>query len=542
MEPIPESSFFETWSGVLQSAGSLSGCGTAALEYAARGWEVFPAPPGEKKSHKSAEHSGGVKWGKTVNPKIISEDFRKWSNANVAIVTGAVSGIFVIEADTPKGHGVDGLASIKALEARHGPFPETLMAASPSGSVHRYYKHPCNGSKIKNSVSEIAPGVDIRGDGGMVIAPPSIKPGAGEYNWLNDLPVADAPVWLIEAAQEKPKAEKPKKPSSRASASKQAQAMSYFEARGERQGSYAVADPAEIEAALMAIPNNAGVNWGAWNRIGMAVFSATGGSAAGFAMFDKWSQNYPDYDADDTAAKWEALAGCPPTDITVNTIFYLAYQASPSWRRDYILSSLGLGLPQADTPDDHDLVEQGLTIFDDAQPLRGSLGEEYLAGLGLTVPNLAHKVLRFHPRCPFGEFILPCLVAYVQDSLTNEPAGVHLTALSADGISMGLPSAIGYHTVGAIGSYSAIKLGGEPDASGELTIASNIDAALRAMELGFGPGWSVLSVSGIAAFPKPRFHNIKRLTVIVDSDEAIEAAAKCKARWGNAVHLAIPKA
>ncbi len=173
----------------------------AALHYASKGWYVFPAPPGEKKSYKSAEFSGGAKWGMTIDPKEIRRNFRKkeWRNANVAIVTGAKSGIFVIEADTKEGHGVDGLSSIEKLQAKHGPMPETRIAVSPSGSIHRYYKHPGKDIKIKNSASKIAPGVDVRGDGGMVIAPPSIKPGVGEYKWLNDKPIAEAPAWLVAA-------------------------------------------------------------------------------------------------------------------------------------------------------------------------------------------------------------------------------------------------------------------------------------------------------------------------------------------------------
>jgi hypothetical protein len=161
----------------------------AALEYARRNWSVFPAPPGQKKSYLAQKYSG-TRWGSATDPNVIRSTFRRFADANVAIVTGVVSGIFVIEADTIKGHGVDGIASISALEDEHGPLPETLMAISPSGSVHRYYNHPGPGTKIKNSVGEIAPGVDIRGDGGMVIAPPSVKPGAGKYKWLNDLPVA----------------------------------------------------------------------------------------------------------------------------------------------------------------------------------------------------------------------------------------------------------------------------------------------------------------------------------------------------------------
>jgi hypothetical protein len=102
----------------------------------------------------------------------------------------------VVEADTPEGHDIDGIASLKALETQHGILPGTLLAISPTGSVHHYFSHP--GVKIKNSASEIAPGIDVRGDGGMVIAPPSIKPGGGCYRWLNGLGVAAAPSWLLD--------------------------------------------------------------------------------------------------------------------------------------------------------------------------------------------------------------------------------------------------------------------------------------------------------------------------------------------------------
>jgi hypothetical protein len=98
----------------------------AALEYAQRSWWVFPAPPGQKKSYLAQKFSG-TRWGSTTDPKVIRSTFRKFADANVAIVTGVVSGIFVIEADTVKGHGVDGIASISALEDERGPLPETLI-------------------------------------------------------------------------------------------------------------------------------------------------------------------------------------------------------------------------------------------------------------------------------------------------------------------------------------------------------------------------------------------------------------------------------
>ena len=139
----------------------------AALCYAARGWFVFPVPPGEKKSHKSAEHSGGRKWGKTSDPAEIERDWQRWPDANVGIATGPESGFFVVEADTKEGHEVDGIASLARLETQHGQMPKTLMAENPSGSLHFYFKYPTDSSKITNSASKIAPGIDVRGDGGM---------------------------------------------------------------------------------------------------------------------------------------------------------------------------------------------------------------------------------------------------------------------------------------------------------------------------------------------------------------------------------------
>jgi putative DNA primase/helicase len=173
-------------------------------------WHVFPVPVGTKKSHKSAERSGGRPWGASTDQNEIRRDFKQWPDANVGIVTGEVSGIFVVETDTAEGHGegVDGAASLAALEAEHGSLPATRQARSPSGSIHYFFKHP--GFKIKNSGSEIAPGIDVRGDGGMVVAVPSVKPGVGVYQWVNDLPVADAPQWLLDkivAGKEKPETE-----------------------------------------------------------------------------------------------------------------------------------------------------------------------------------------------------------------------------------------------------------------------------------------------------------------------------------------------
>src|SRR5207248_1258694 len=132
----------------------------------------------------------------------------------------------------------------------------------------------------------------------------------------------------------------------------------------------------------------------------------------------------------------------------------------------------------------------------------------------MAFPDGVREVLRFHPACHFDDSILPCLVALVQDSQTNQPVAVHLTALSAEA------TAVKRKTVGAVDCFSVIKLRGEVDDRGELTIAATIEAALVAMAAGFSAAWSVLSVQGIASFPRPRYHALQRLNVIVDGDEA----------------------
>jgi hypothetical protein len=171
----------------------------AALDYATiYGWVVFPACAAVKNSHKCAERSNGAKWGATSDPAEIRKDFTRWPNARIGIRTGIINKTVVVETDTMAGHSVDGAASLAQLEAKHGSLPDTLMACSPSGSLHRYFRHPGPGIKIKNTASELGGGIDVRGDGGMVIAPPSVNLDGRAYRWLNKLPLAPLPPWLIE--------------------------------------------------------------------------------------------------------------------------------------------------------------------------------------------------------------------------------------------------------------------------------------------------------------------------------------------------------
>ena len=284
---------------------------TEALGYVeCCGWMIFPVRFGTKRSHKSARFSGGRPWGMSSDPMEIERDFRRWPDAGVGIPTGEVNRIFVLEADTVEGHGVNGLAGLEALEARHGFLPATLMAESPSGSVHRYFNWP--GKEIKNSTGRLARGVDVKGDGGMVVAPPTRTP-KGRYRWLNDLPIVDAPPWVIERARRR-------RPSG---------LLEAFD-RGRWSAPKANRKPvtdAQLRDLMEAIPNDDATDWDEWCRIGMTVYAATNGSDFGLWLFDEWSQKHYTYNQEKTLEKWEKFKTSPPIAIGVGTLFYEANRA-----------------------------------------------------------------------------------------------------------------------------------------------------------------------------------------------------------------------
>jgi Bifunctional DNA primase/polymerase, N-terminal/Primase C terminal 1 (PriCT-1) len=162
----------------------------AAFDYAARGWSVIPIEAHGKRPI--------VAW-QEFQRRIATSDeiadwFRRWPRANVAIVTGAVSGLVVLDID-PQHGGAD---SVAELEAMHDRLPPTVAAATGGGGRHLYFLHPRAG--VRNKVG-LAPGIDVRADGGCVVAPPSTHPSGRRYVWIHarapdELPLAPLPGWL----------------------------------------------------------------------------------------------------------------------------------------------------------------------------------------------------------------------------------------------------------------------------------------------------------------------------------------------------------
>jgi hypothetical protein len=159
----------------------------AALRYAGRRVPVFPV----RGKLPLTEH--GFKDAST-NADTIREWFERWPNANVAIPTGRASGLVVLDVD-PR-HGGD--QSFAALEAKYGPLPATLEARTGGGGRHFFFALG-NGQNVRNSNGKLGLGLDVRGDGGYIVAPPSIHPETKrQYVWIKRVKPAPTPPWLMQ--------------------------------------------------------------------------------------------------------------------------------------------------------------------------------------------------------------------------------------------------------------------------------------------------------------------------------------------------------
>ena len=135
-----------------------------AIALAQKKVAVFPCRPQDKRPATA----NGLK-DATTDLDIIRQWWRQEPQFNLAIATGATSGIFVVDID-----GLDAEFELRKLEAEHGQLPSTVEAITARGR-HVYFLSPK--IPVRSSVSKIAPGIDVRGDGGYVLAPPSIHPG-----------------------------------------------------------------------------------------------------------------------------------------------------------------------------------------------------------------------------------------------------------------------------------------------------------------------------------------------------------------------------
>jgi hypothetical protein len=220
----------------------------AALQYAARGWPVFPLN-GIVKGRCSCGRSDCSSPGKhplvrkglheaTTDLDVIHEWWRRWSNANVAIATGDRSGIVVVDIDLPR--------ALPSLDKLIHKLPRTLTALTGGGGIHLVYEisssvgprssaatslegtpktpktsnpvgargsiYSAENAGLRSHVASVPgisdelPGVDTRANGGYVVAPPGLHVSGQRYTWLDvSVPIAPVPEWM----QESPRRERP---------------------------------------------------------------------------------------------------------------------------------------------------------------------------------------------------------------------------------------------------------------------------------------------------------------------------------------------
>jgi hypothetical protein len=168
----------------------------AALGYARRRWPVFPLGVRSKlpmiaRAHPEPDPLHGQCRGEcgndghgfydaTTDEVKLRTWWMRWPEANVGIRTGAVSGLGVIDLDPGKG----GATSFTALSRDLGPLPPTREVETGSQGRHVYLQY----REGVTSRAGVRPGIDLRGDGGYVVAPPSVHPNGRAYAWIPAAP------------------------------------------------------------------------------------------------------------------------------------------------------------------------------------------------------------------------------------------------------------------------------------------------------------------------------------------------------------------
>ena len=185
----------------------------AAVVYARRGWPVFPchsplgsrtactcgmpdcASPGKHPRVRNGLHAA------TTDEPQVRRWWDRWPRANVGIRTGEQSGLVVVDVDPAHG----GAESLDRLVSAHGRFfDDTRTVRTGGGGWHFYFKHP--GGLVRNDTGRrLGLGIDVRGDGGYVLAPPSLHSSGKRYELGEPRrEVAALPEWLVDRLTREP--------------------------------------------------------------------------------------------------------------------------------------------------------------------------------------------------------------------------------------------------------------------------------------------------------------------------------------------------
>lgn len=177
-----------------------------ALGYAKRGWAVFPLHSsingvcscGKRECLNPAKHpriEGGFK-AATTDPDTITKWWTTWPDANTGVATGAISGIVVVDTDLKH----DGPQTWLELQDQHGPI-DTLTTLTGGGGNHWIFRTPTDRT-LRNTTGKLGKGIDTRGEGGYIVAPPSIHISGDRYEWDHQAEIAHMPDWVLSLWEE----------------------------------------------------------------------------------------------------------------------------------------------------------------------------------------------------------------------------------------------------------------------------------------------------------------------------------------------------
>jgi Bifunctional DNA primase/polymerase, N-terminal/AAA domain/Primase C terminal 2 (PriCT-2) len=279
-------------------------------------WPIFPCNPLDKRPLVK----GGF-YSATKDPAIIQKWWETWPNAMIAVPMGKVSGVFCLDLDRKKidGKEINGIATWHQLLEQHGDISTTRMHETPNAGRHLVFQYVEGISSIP--LNKLGPGLEIKGDGGYIVVPPSRMHDGRPYIG-NDAPVTPAPAWLLNMIftylnlnVEDPEFDNEIKQDS---------------GKGivDEFMDFPPTDPEEIKEALRHIPSD---DYDLWFRVAGALYKELGDS--GYWLFDEWSKKSKKYSMRDVKRKWKDASKI--TNISAGTIYRMANEHASGWREQY---------------------------------------------------------------------------------------------------------------------------------------------------------------------------------------------------------------
>jgi putative DNA primase/helicase len=218
---------------------------------------------------------------------------------------------------------------------------------------------------------------------------------------------------------------------------------------------------------------------------------------------------------------------------------------------DYVRSKLGLpefsparprkpaagshGAPAKPPEPPQDTRARAMSIWSESRDPPGTLVEVYLGLRRLGLPDrVANEAIRYHPDCPFERERFPAMICLVRGIVTNEPQGIHRTALMPDGTAVKRNGKTFRRSLGPIGG-GAIKLDPDEDVEQGLCIGEGVETCLSGRQIGLRPVRSAVNTGGVKNFPI--VPGIDGLHIFKENDangQSAKDVEACARRWYEA--------